>query len=86
MGVEIGERNVEGEGLLVGRRGGGNANNVMELALAQKLADAVHDMLGHRTSAETKHHVELDVLDGLVGGDLLELVRGHNDRRQKGRR
>jgi hypothetical protein len=46
VGVEIGERDAEGEGLLVGLLGGGDADNVVELALAQKLADAVHGGLG----------------------------------------
>ena len=86
VGVEISERNAEGEGLLVGLRGGGDADNVVELALAQKLADEVHGMLGCGTGAETEHHAGLDVLDGLIGGDLLELVLGQNDWRQRGRR
>jgi hypothetical protein len=41
VGVEIGERDAEGEGLLVGLLGGWYADNVVELALAQKLANAV---------------------------------------------
>lgn len=76
VGVEIEERDAEGEGLLVGLLGGGDVDNVVKLALAQNLADAVHSVLGRGTSAEAKHYVGLDVLDGLVGGDLVKLVLG----------
>ncbi|KAE8022490.1 hypothetical protein FH972_008285 [Carpinus fangiana] len=45
----------------------------------QKLADAVHGVLGRGTSTKAEHQAGLDILDGLLGGDFLELVFGQND-------
>jgi hypothetical protein len=45
----------------------------------KKLVDVVHDVLGRGTSTEAEHHAGLDILDSLLGGDLLELVLGQND-------
>ena len=42
----------------------------------QKLADAVHGVIGRGTATKAEHHAKLDILDDLLGGDLLKLVLG----------
>ena len=42
----------------------------------QKFPDAVHHMLGRGTDTKVEHHAGLDILNDLLGGDLLELVLG----------
>jgi len=79
VGVEIGEGDPEGEGLFVGFCGGGDSDDVLELALAEELADAVDGMLGGGAGAEAEDHAGLHVLDGLVGGDFLQIVLGEDD-------
>ncbi|KAG4910210.1 hypothetical protein JHK82_056235 [Glycine max] len=79
VGVEIGEGDAEGEGLVVGFGGGGDSDDVFEFSLAEELADAVDGVLGSGAGAEAEDHAGLDVLDGLVGGDFLEVVLGEDD-------
>ena len=78
MGVEIGKGDAKGECLFVGHLGGGDSDNVLEFALAKKFADAVDSVLGGGASAEAEDHAGLDILDGLVGSDLLEVILGED--------
>jgi len=79
VGIEIGQGDPEGECLFVGYLGGGYSDDVFELALAEKLADSVDGVLGRGASAKAENHAGFDVLDGLVGGDLLEVILGEYD-------
>jgi len=79
VGVEIGQGDPEGERLFVGYLGGGYSDDVFEFSLAEKLADAVDGVLGGGASAKAENHAGFDVLDGLVGGDLLEVILGEDD-------
>jgi len=63
----------------VGFLGGGDSDNVFEFALSEKFSDAVHGVLGGGASTEAENHAGFDVLDGLVGGDLLEVILGDDD-------
>ena len=79
VGVEIGEGDAEGEGLVVGFGGGGDSDDVFEFSLAEELVNVVDGVLGSGVGAEAEHHAGLDILDGLVGGDFLEVVLGEDD-------
>jgi len=79
VGLKIGQGDAKGECLLVGYLGGGDSDNVFEFALAEKFADAVHGVLGGGASAEAEDHAGFDILNGLVGGDLLEVILGEDE-------
>ncbi|GER29927.1 UDP-N-acetylmuramate--L-alanine ligase [Striga asiatica] len=63
-----------GDGLLVRLRGGGDADDVPELPLLQEVGDAVDGVPGRGARAEPDDHAGFHVLDGLVGGDFLQIV------------
>ncbi|KAG5048785.1 hypothetical protein JHK85_009888 [Glycine max] len=69
----------KGEGLVVGFGGGGDSGDVFEFSLAEELVNVVDGVLGSGVGAEAEHHAGLDILDGLVGGDFLEVVLGEDD-------
>lgn len=79
VGVEIGQGDPEGECLFVSHLGGGYPDDVFEFALAEKLADAFDSVLGGGASAKAENHAGFNVLDGLVGGDLLKVILGEDD-------
>ena len=75
--VEGDEGDVEALGLLLGPDGGGDADDVLELAGLEELADALDGVVGGAAGAESDDHAGLDVVvDGLVAHHLLELVLG----------
>ena len=75
--VEGDEGDVEALGLLLGPDGGGDANDVLELAGLEELADALDGVVGGTAGAKSDDHAGLDVVvDGLVAHHLLELVLG----------
>ena len=59
--------------------GGGDSGDVFEFSLAEELVNVVDGVLGSGAGAEAEDHAGLDVLDGLVGGDFLEVVLGEDD-------
>ncbi|WVZ06231.1 hypothetical protein V8G54_019577, partial [Vigna mungo] len=79
VGVEIGQRDPEGECLFVGYIGGGYSNDAFELVLVEKLANAIDSVFGSGASAKTENHAKFDVLDGLVGDNLLKVILGEYD-------
>lgn len=78
VGVEGGEGDAEGGGLLLGALGGGDADDVGEGAGFEEGAELVDDEGGGGAGAEAEDHAAVDVLDGLVGGELLEVVLGED--------
>lgn len=59
--------------------GGGDSDDVGELPLAEKLTDSGDGVFGGGAGAEAEDHAGLDVVDGLVGGESLEVVLGEGD-------
>ncbi len=77
MGVEGDEGDVEALGLLLGPDGGGDADDVLELARLEQLAHPLDSEVGGAARAQSDDHARLDVIvDGLVAHHLLELVLG----------
>ena len=76
MRVEVGERDVERESMLLRLLGRGYPDDVLEFALPEKLADAVDGVFGGGAGAEAEDHVGFDEVDGFVSGDSFELVFG----------
>ena len=77
MGVEGDEGDVEALGLLLGPYGGGDADDVLELARLEQFADPLDGEVGSTARAQSDDHARLDVIvDGLVAHHLLELVLG----------
>ena len=77
MGVEGDEGDVEALGLLLGPDGGGDADDVLELARLEQFADPLDSEVGGAARAQSDDHARLDVIvDGLVAHHLLELVLG----------
>ena len=82
MVVEDGERDAEREGLLLGPLGGGNADDVSELAGLQEVAELGDDEGGGGAGAEAEDHAALDIVDGLICSELLEVVLGEDGGRE----
>mmetsp|Transcript_21149 Transcript_21149/g.60663 ORF Transcript_21149/g.60663 Transcript_21149/m.60663 type:complete len:275 (+) Transcript_21149:2000-2824(+) len=77
MGVEGDEGDVEALGLLLGPDGGGDADDVLELARLEQFADPLNGEVGSTASTQADDHAGLDIIvDGLVAHHLLELVLG----------
>ena len=76
MRVEVGERDAEGESLLLSLLRRRYADDVRELSLPEKLADAGDGVLGSGAGSEAEDHAGFDEVDGFVGGDAFELVLG----------
>lgn len=74
--IKSGERNAKGLGLLKGALGGGDSNNLLKLARGEKGAKLSNNERGSGSSAETEDHPAAHILDGLDGGNLLEIVLG----------
>ena len=60
----------------MGALGGGDADDVLQLAGLEEGAELVDDEGGGGAGAQAQDHAAADVLHGLVGGELLEVVLG----------
>ena len=77
--VEDREGDAEGAGLLLRALGGGDADDVGELAGGEERAELGDDEGGGGAGAEAKDHAALDGLDCLVGCESLEVVLGEGN-------
>lgn len=84
MIVEGGEGDPEGLGLLEGALGGGDADDASKFAGGEEGPDLSDDEGGGGAGAEAKNHAASDVLHGLHGGELLEVVLGEGGCRGPG--
>ncbi|KAF7805198.1 serine/threonine-protein kinase Nek2-like [Senna tora] len=72
--VEDGEGDTKRPCLLFGALRGGDSDNVLQFTGLEELAELGYDKGGGGAGAEAEDHAAADVLDGFVGGDLLEVV------------
>ncbi|KAL4381906.1 hypothetical protein AHAS_Ahas04G0180300 [Arachis hypogaea] len=79
--VHIRQGDPEREGLLVRLLGSGDSDDVLELALMEKLANSVDDVFGSGASSEVVNHTGFDVLNGFIGDDFLLIVLDENELR-----
>lgn len=82
MGVDVkgGERNIERGGLFVGAFRGGDTDDVGQLAGGEEFTELGDDEGRCGAGAEAEDHAAADVLHGLIGGELLEVVLGEDRR------
>ncbi|GAB2287418.1 hypothetical protein Dimus_021795 [Dionaea muscipula] len=82
--VEDGERDAEGCGLLSGALGGGDADDVGDLAGGEEVANAGDGEGGGGAGSEAENHAGFDGVDGFLGGKFLEVVLGDDGWRGRG--
>ena len=76
VGIESGERDPQGQSLLIGALGRRHADDVAELARGEEGPDLGDHEGGGGAGPEAEDHAAADVLDGPDGGKLFEVVLG----------
>lgn len=79
MVIEGGERDPQGQRLLIRAFGRGDSHDVTELPVGEEAADLGDHESGGGAGPEAEDHAAADVLDGLDGSELLEVVLGEGD-------